>query len=344
MRDSILAIVLTTILALTAGCRTEQTSTDSQSRYAAMLESLYQQDSVTIVLTDSGLGGLSVTAALDKMFRDDRAFRQVQLIFANALPERGYAYNQMQSVAEKAHVFSAALDGMNENLHPDIILIACNTLSVVYPETEFAKSSKTPVIGIVEFGVDRLYAALSADPASSVIIMGTPTTIGQHSHADGLEARGVKPARITTQACEMLESEIQAAPHSDMVGAMIEMFASEALARDTSGGGGELVVGLCCSHYGFSRDLFQRVFDAATDRPVRVVDPNEAMEEFMIPEKYKGRFETTDVSVHVVSRAELLPEERASISAAVLPISPATATAVVDYTYDTNLFSLEGEQ
>ena len=35
-------------------------------------------------------------------------------------------------------------------------LIACNTLSVVYPHTEFSKSTKTKVLGIVEFRVEQV--------------------------------------------------------------------------------------------------------------------------------------------------------------------------------------------
>jgi glutamate racemase len=332
----LLAAVLITV---GVACRDRAHTSGSRSRYEHIVENLYKKDSVTILLTDSGLGGLSVTASLERLLEKYHPFRSVRLVFANALPERDYIYNRMGSTEEKARVFNAALEGMNRAFHPDVILIACNTLSVVYPHTEFASLGEVPVIGIVEFGVDAMLDEARKDSAASVIILGTPTTIDQNSHAAGLIAGGVDPKRITTQACDMLETEIQADPSSDVVASMIDMYATEALARDTVAPPGPLVVGLCCSHYGFARDLFRAVFDSATDRPVTIVDPNLKMSEFMVPAACRGRFDSTNVTVSLVSRAEITDDEKTSISAAVRPVSALTADAVVNYTLDTNLFS-----
>lgn len=71
---------------------------------------------------------------------------------------------------------------MEEKYVPDLILIACNTLSVVYPHTEFSKNTKTKVLGIVEFGVEQVLEELKKNPDYDVIITGTNTTIESRDH------------------------------------------------------------------------------------------------------------------------------------------------------------------
>jgi glutamate racemase len=339
-------ITLLIAASLVVGCSGEVRSRQDQpgdqaapADHRAGLSRFFKKDSVTIVITDSGLGGLSVAAAIEQQLQKYRVFRNVHLIFANALPDRDHPYNLMETTAEKVKVFDSALAGMSRTLKPDLILIACNTLSVVFPQTEFARSSDIPVIGIVEFGVDQIAQELDKDSSSSVIILGTPTTIGQHTHVDRLVARGFDSTRISTQACNMLETEIQADPTSDIVRSMIELYAMEALEKQPPTRTGELIVALCCSHYGFSRSVFQDVFQSVFERPVVIVDPNGAMAAYLFPQTVRERQIKTSVTTSVVSRAEILPDEAASIAAAVRPVSEATADAVVSYTRDTSLFS-----
>ena len=46
----------------------------------------------------------------------------------------------------------------------DIILIACNTLSVIYAETDFSKTCPIPVMSIVDFGVNIIAEKMHANP------------------------------------------------------------------------------------------------------------------------------------------------------------------------------------
>lgn len=305
---------------------------------SAAVAALGERDSITILVTDSGLGGLSVAAAVAGQFDRCHPFAQVRLIFANALPDNDHTYNAMTSTEEKAEAFTAALDGFVEHYNPDIILIACNTLSVVYPDTEFASRGAAPVFGIVDFGVQSIRDRLTSDHASA-IIMGTPTTAESHAHADKLIEQHVLPDRITTQACEMLESEIQADPNSDIVRTMIEMYAMEALESNPPLDSSDVTVALCCSHYGYAKPAFQAVFTELLGQPVTVIDPNDAMSAAVLAEADCTRFENTQVAVEVVSRAELGEDDIASIAAMLQAVSAVTAEALRTYTLDTNLFT-----
>ena len=100
---------------------------------------------IRIVVTDSGLGGISVLGELESKLKTARIFNNVELIFFNALYSKDLGYNEIESNREKANIFNNALFSMQDNYHPDIILIACNTLSVIYPITQFSNESKIRV-------------------------------------------------------------------------------------------------------------------------------------------------------------------------------------------------------
>ncbi len=201
----------------------------SQHHAAEAVARLAERDSITVLVTDSGLGGLSVCADLDQKARATGRYRVLNIIFCNALPEASQGYNRMPSVERKIRVFDDALAGMARWYAPDAILVACNTLSVLIPRTAFVQSSPAPVLGIVEMGVDAMAAKLLADSTSTGIIFGTETTIAAGTHRDLLLARGIGPDRIVTQACPDLAGEIEADARSETVSTAIDLFAGEAM-------------------------------------------------------------------------------------------------------------------
>jgi glutamate racemase len=229
---------------------------------------------------------------------------------------------------------------MYKRYNPDIILIACNTLSVIYDQTEFAQITKIPVVGIVDFGVDMIKEKLDSDSEGIAIIMGTPTTIGQNTHKEKLVAAGIAADRIFTQGCDMLESEIQSDPSSDMVKTMIEMYAMEAWDKAGEEAGGNIYVGLCCTHYSYAFDSFKEVFDNVTGKNVAVLDPNRSMSAFLIDSDYAGRYDSTVIATEVISRAVISDDAVESISRMIAPVSPSFADALENYIHDTTLFEI----
>jgi glutamate racemase len=146
------------------------------------LPALLDKENITIVITDSGLGGLSVAADAAVKFQQNPVFKEVNLVFANALFSDQGGYNSLQTREEKLKVFSSALQSMQDRYAPDIILVACNTLSVLIPDTEFAATSSVPVVGIVEDGVEQIAEPLKDNPKGRNIIFATQTTVDEATH------------------------------------------------------------------------------------------------------------------------------------------------------------------
>ena len=161
-----------------------------------------------IVITDSGLGGLSVCALLEQGLRVAAPSRSIRLTYVNAWPFEDRGYNDLPDEAARALVFDAALARMAQ-MQPDRILIACNTLSILYPITAFSRQPSVPVAGIVDAGVDLFVERLARDTASSIVLLGTKTTIESGVHKARLEQRGIGPRRIAAVSCHGLAGAIE---------------------------------------------------------------------------------------------------------------------------------------
>jgi glutamate racemase len=309
----------------------------SQHHAAQSVARLADRDSLTVLVTDSGLGGLSVCADLDQKARATGRYRVLNIIFCNALPEASQGYNRMPSIERKIRVFDDALAGMVRWYAPDAILVACNTLSVLIPRTAFVHSSPVPVLGIVEMGVEVMAEKLSGESTSTVIIFGTETTIAAGTHRDLLLARGIAPDRIIAQACPDLAGEIEADARSETVATAIDLFAGEAM-ESVLRKGGPLVAGLCCTHYGYCGEMFGSSLRSAGADDVVVVNPNSRMSDALFPAGASGRYPAPQVTVRVVSRAAITPAEQASIGRLLEPVSQATAAALRTYELKRDLF------
>ena len=223
------------------------------------LAHVFAKNDVTIAVTDSGLGGLSIMADLGAKLKEAGIFGNVRLVFFNALFSNDSGYNSLRTREEKIAVFNSALESLDRNIRPDVILVGCNTLSVFIPDTPYSWAAKIPVLGIVEPGVDLIARALNAAPTVPVLLFGTETTIGEDEHRRRLLGLGIAADRIVTQACPELASFIEKAPGSEDTGLLIESYVDEAAAK-IRGPKSKAVVGLACTHYGYSLDLWRKAF------------------------------------------------------------------------------------
>ena len=302
-----------------------------------------------IVITDSGLGGLAICAALEQVLRLAPPSSDVRLTYVNAWPFEDRGYNDLPDESARARVFDGALARMAE-MQPGRILIACNTLSILYPQTVFSRNPPVPVHGIVDAGVDLFVQRLAGEPGASIVLLGTKTTIESGVHKERLERAGVGAGRIAAVSCHGLAGAIERDVNGPNTGALIDACAARAAAAAPPGF--PVFLGLCCTHYGYVADRLVDAVSALSSRRVLALDPNAHLTAtlvadgwFLTGERLPGAGGASaserargSVSVELVSKVTLSETARAGIARLVEPVSPATAGALLSYAHVPDLF------
>lgn len=314
------------------GCQDAKQLSESEK-----LANFFSKNSVNIIVTDSGLGGLSVAADVVARIKDAGVFEKVNVVFFNAQPHINSGYNSMKTTERKVRVFNNALMAMEKNFNPDLILIACNTLSVIYEYTEFSKITNIPVKGIVGTGVDLIKQKLDGNKDSKVMIFATKTTVGQAKHKTGLRELGITEDRVFAQACPKLAGRIERGPHSDTTVSLVNKYVQEAI-NNLPEEKTDIFVSYNCTHYGYVDDLFQKAFKEQGIAVIEFLDPNPFMADFIFDKQYLNRYPETKLAVKVVSQPELPPGRLAAIYDLIEPHSAETAEALFDYKFEPDYF------
>jgi glutamate racemase len=304
------------------------------------LNYFFKKDSVVILVTDSGLGGLSVAANVVKRMDSLGVFSSAQVIFFNAQPSKEQGYNSMKTAEQKIAVFNSALEAMATNFKPDILLVACNTLSVLYDYTEFSKSNSIPVIGVVEAGVKLMGDAKQKNENASILLFATRTTVNQDSHREGLAKLGLDPKQVITQSCPSLAGAIERGTQSTETDSLVELYTKNAIANLPEGTD-EVYVSLNCTHYPYIKDLFSKKIESEGLSVAEVLDPNPYMADILFPEKYVNRISDPEVTVYVLSQPVLDDDRIASIGPLIKKMSPITAEALENWDFDPQFFEWE---
>jgi len=264
----------------------------------------------TILVTDSGLGGLSVFTDIAAGLAKASLWPKVAMIYFNAWPEQTRGYNHQPDMSVKARVFNNALEAMNA-YEPDMILIACNTLSVIYPFTGFSRTTAIPVTGIVDHGIEMIAQALESEPESCVIIFGTPTTADAGSHALGLIKKGIAKQRIISQGCVNLAGKIERNPFGHEVEQMVRENVVQSVQR-CGKNFKKVFAALCCTHFGYCKDLFKKHLEQQITAGhlanghkigLEILNPNERMAQNVLAPEQEKSFKA-DIDMQIVSRVE----------------------------------------
>ncbi len=301
------------------------------------LADFFNKKEVTIVVTDSGLGGLSILGDAVERMKTAKTFQRVDFVFYNALFSNEGGYNSLQTRQQKVRMFNSALESLEEKYSPDLILIGCNTLSVLYNDTYFSRKSVIPVVGIVDAGVDLIAQNLKTHPAAKVILFGTQTTVSEGTYKQKLVQKGFLPERIVSQACPELVSYIEKGYNSDETEMLVLAYVDDALQK-LGNSAPELYVSFNCTHYGYSLKLWEKAFKTFGVRPRAFLDPNFRMNDFLFQAQRVNRYKNSDISVRVVSMVDIEKNRIQSIGTWLEELSPQTANALRNYTHDPSLF------
>lgn len=287
-----------------------------------------------LLIIDSGVGGLSVCAYIERFLRRHELADPVRLTYVNASPENDFGYNAMGSREEKLQYFDRFLHIVANGYAPDEIYIACNTLSVLLPKTGFAKQAGPRTRGIVETGITRLRHELG--PEQAAIIFGTPTTIEEATYPSLLEQSGIAATRIISQACPGLADTISEDRRGAAAQAEITRHVTAAIGKLPASTPSPLVY-LACTHYGYRKDLFAAAFRQASIEPT-ILNPNELVIDHLFGAAHRPTSNENDIEVEVISRYRIPDTALETITFFLEKISPPTVRAFRGFTHAPELF------
>ncbi|WP_112664531.1 glutamate racemase [Microvirga flavescens] len=211
----------------------------------------------TILVFDSGLGGLTVFAEVLKARPDAR--------YVYAADDAGFPYGRWgeeELAARVVHVMERLIA-----VHrPDLVVVACNTASTLVLPHLRARFS-IPFVGTVP----AIKPAAQASRSGRVTVLGTPGTVARDYTRDLIETYAAG-CDVTLVGSRLLagfaEAELSGTPVSDA-----EILAELSPCFVDDGNGRTDVVALACTHY----PLLLPRFKALAPWPVTWIDPAPAI-------------------------------------------------------------------
>ncbi len=308
-----------------------------ESSVRVLPDSIYKREEITVVLIDSGLGGLSIMAEAASRLEKAKIYRQVNLVFFNALFSKEGGYNTLPTREARVDMLDRVLVSLTKKLTPDLILIACNTLSTLYPATRFSQTTETPVLDIIQPGVNLLSEQLTKQPEAVAIIFATPVTINEDTHRKRLLGQGIAPGRLIVQACPELELFIEKNPAGEETAMLISGYLDEALSKIPSGQQ-PVIISLNCTHYGYAISLWEKAAQESGFSPWTIVNPNSALIDLWIKPDIKPRYSRSKIEAACYSRVLIEKETREIIASYLKKVSAITASALLNCLFDPALF------
>jgi glutamate racemase len=286
-------------------------------------------------ITDSGVGGLSVCAELETLLRHSPVAQDIEIFYLNAALRDDYSYNSMSSRGQKLEAFGSFLRNVTDLYHPDLLYIACNTLSVLFQDSHFDHYRHIPITGIVETGTVEILRALQRGNDTSIIVFATPTTIAEAAYQRRLVQAGIPAERIVQQACPGLPDAISNDFTGGQATTLLKTFIPTALTRFNVPPS-RVAAFLGCTHYGYQAGLFKTILrERVTD--VEILNPNPAASASIHAEigspSGSGAVEIRFISAYAVPEKPL-----ASLAHYLGEKAPATVAALQGFIHDPDLY------
>jgi glutamate racemase len=213
--------------------------------------------SPTILIFDSGLGGLTVYREVAPLRPDAR--------FVYAADDAGFPYGRLSEFELSARVVSV-MATLIEAHRPDLVVIACNTASTLVL-AELRKRFTVPFVGTVP----AIKPACAASQTKLVSVLGTEATVAREytrklieDFGQGCEVTLVGSRRLAVLAEALLRGE--AVDDADIADEIAPCFVARNGARTDT-------IVLACTHYPLLNGELTRL----SPWPVTYVDPAPAI-------------------------------------------------------------------
>lgn len=226
-----------------------------------------------IGITDSGVGGLSVCAEVEAKLRRSPIQDDIELLYLNAAIEDDYAYNSMPDRQTKLQAFDRFLHSVQKRYQPDLLFIACNTLSVLYQDPYFDHHRHIPIEGIVHTGARGMLAAFERENDITFIVFATPTTVEEAVYSRCLKEHGIPANQVAEQACPGLPDAISNDGSGQLAASLLREFVPAAL-EQFEHIPENVAAFLGCTHYGYQAGQFEEALHPLVSR-LRIINPNE---------------------------------------------------------------------
>lgn len=242
----------------------------------ARIQQARQSGSFTVATLDSGLGGLSVFA--DTYTRLERGpFLSTRNFFINAQSGPELGFNTQPTLADKARQLDHVLREATAKFQPDLIVLACHTMSLLFPHTEFAKQHGPhvpTVLDVMRASVELMVSAISHAPESQLVVMSTPAIAESGEYQRRLQERHVREDRIFAEASPELTTSIQNDPSGETTLALIDRHVDRVwqMLSDKGRLAEPVLVALNCSQYVFVAGVIHDAF-ARRGLDVRIINP-----------------------------------------------------------------------
>ncbi|MDJ1158428.1 glutamate racemase [Chelatococcus sp. SYSU_G07232] len=211
----------------------------------------------TILVFDSGLGGLTVFAEVLKARPDAR--------FVYAADDAGFPYGRLNEDVLVARVL-AVMERLVSLHAPDLVVIACNTAStLVLPALR--QRFAVPFVGTVP----AVKPAAAVSRSRRISVLATPGTVAR-DYTQDLVRTYAGDCQVTLVGSRHLaayaEAELTGRPVADT-----DIMAEIAPCFVAEDGGRTDAIALACTHYPLLRDRFDRL----APWPVAWIDPAPAI-------------------------------------------------------------------
>jgi len=296
---------------------------------------------MNIVITDSGLGGLSVCAQLINLLKNysvpensNPPSCDIKITYVNAVPSNDRGYNTMSGEQEQIATFEKIISNTVRLISPDKIFVACGTLSVLLNQMAHPGHKSVKIEGIVSIGIQLLVDNLIKIPKAKAIIMATPTTVSNNNFQRDLINVGMAKNQIVTQSCPNLANEISNDPEGSKVEKRIQYWVKKSLQQLQGKTTDHLILFLGCTHYSYYENMFKMAFKNEGFNKLTVLNPNyvaaEKLKNYVLNDQSINSALKNCFSINFLTPYTIPEQEIITLNKLITPISPETSQALIN--------------
>ena len=294
-----------------------------------------------IVITDSGLGGLSVCAQLIHLLKNysvpensDPPSYEIKITYVNAVPSNDRGYNSMSGKQEQIETFKKIISNTVRMISPDNIFVACGTLSVLLNQMTHPGENSVKIEGIVSIGIQLLVDNLIKFPKAKAIIMATPTTVSNNCFQSELLKNGIAKNQIFAQSCPNLANEISNDPEGSTVGKRIQYWVKKSLQQLQGNTTDHMILFLGGTHYSYHENMCKMAFINEGCSKLTVLNPNyaaaEKLKNYVLDDQSIYPVLKNSFSIDFLTPYAIPEQEKITLNKLLSPISPETGQALIN--------------